>query len=445
MNTLLLYLLQVSIAITVFYLIYWLFLRDETYFTLNRIYLLGSTIFSLALPFFNLNISNIEMAKRAVVYLDPILITPHGASNSSGFPMTWADMIWIIYLAGAFILAIHFIQKLIQLFYFVKKYRVSENTNGLKIVVTNHKFTSFSFFNMVFIPGFEDKTIDTTAILYHEYVHARQFHTIDLLFLELLKIMVWFNPFIWLLGRSVKTVHEFLADEGVIRMGYSSHEYQYLLVNLASGIQVTALSNNFNFSLLKNRIVMMTKSRSAAFARGKVLLALPAIFALLFFFSLGNIGNILAQDKKTTEIKPTSTTSVAPKQETKPVKEKSTQVKFTEPVFTMVEKMPEYTGGDEARIKFLVENVKYPPDAMKKGIQGKVFVTFVIKKDGTVSDVKILRGIGGGCDEEAMRVIKLMPKWIPGEQAGKPVDVQFNLPIKFALDCKEPKKEEPKK
>ena len=257
--------------------------------------------------------------------------------------------------------------------------------------------------------------------------------------------MVWFNPFIWLLGRSVKTVHEFLADEGVIRMGYSSHEYQYLLVNLASGIQVTALSNNFNFSLLKNRIVMMTKSRSAAFARGKVLLALPAIFALLFFFSLGNIGNILAQDKKTTEIKPTSTTSVAPKQETKPVKEKSTQVKFTEPVFTMVEKMPEYTGGDEARIKFLVENVKYPPDAMKKGIQGKVFVTFVIKKDGTVSDVKILRGIGGGCDEEAMRVIKLMPKWIPGEQAGKPVDVQFNLPIKFALDCKEPKKEEPKK
>jgi TonB family protein len=95
--------------------------------------------------------------------------------------------------------------------------------------------------------------------------------------------------------------------------------------------------------------------------------------------------------------------------------------------------------------KFLMENIKYPEAAKKNGVQGKVFVTFVVKSDGTVSDVKVLRGVGAGCDEEAVRVVKLMPKWIPGEHRGTRVNVQYNLPIKFALDCKGKKQEEPKK
>ena len=445
MNTLSLYLFQVSASIMIFYMIYWIFLRKETFFGMNRIFLLGSALLSLFLPLLNLNVTNLKMARVAAVYLDPILITPTGAHPSYFSSMAWMDLIWFIYLTGLTILAIRFFHNLLQLFFIVKKYRVSGEKNGMKIIVTDRKFASFSFFNMVFIPGFNENREETIAILDHESIHARQLHSLDLLFIEALKIMLWFNPFVWLLGRSVKSVHEFLADQGVIRMGYSSRDYQYLLVNLASGIQVAAISNNFNFSLLKNRIVMMTKSRSAAFARGKVLLALPAIFALLFFFSLGNITNLPAQDKKTTETNKSANSSSAQKVEGQPVINSSSEVKFTEPVFTMVEKMPSYPGGDEARIKFLVENVKYPPEAMKKGIQGKVFVTFIVRKNGAITDVKVLRGIGGGCDEEAVRVIKLMPKWIPGEQEGKPVDVQFNLPLKFALDCKGEKKEEPKK
>jgi TonB family protein len=105
--------------------------------------------------------------------------------------------------------------------------------------------------------------------------------------------------------------------------------------------------------------------------------------------------------------------------------------------------MPSFPGGDEARIKFLIENIKYPEAAKKNNIQGTVFVNFIITADGSVTDVKILRGVGGGCDEEAMRVIKLMPKWNPGMEKGKLVDVIFNLPVKFALDSH--KKEEPKK
>ena len=102
-------------------------------------------------------------------------------------------------------------------------------------------------------------------------------------------------------------------------------------------------------------------------------------------------------------------------------------------IFTVVEDQPSFPGGDAARIRFLQENIKYPQMARESGIQGTVYVTFVVEKNGAVSDVRVLRGIGGGCDEEAVRVIKAMPKWQPGKQRGKPVRVQFNMPIKFTL------------
>ena len=102
-------------------------------------------------------------------------------------------------------------------------------------------------------------------------------------------------------------------------------------------------------------------------------------------------------------------------------------------IFTVVEEQPGYPGGEEARISYLQQNIKYPEEAKELGIQGKVFVTFVVEVDGTITDVRVLRGIGGGCDEEAIRVVKSMPKWVPGKQRGVPVRVQFNLPIKFTL------------
>lgn len=102
-------------------------------------------------------------------------------------------------------------------------------------------------------------------------------------------------------------------------------------------------------------------------------------------------------------------------------------------VFLVVETMPEYPGGTEAMIKFLSENIRYPEEAKNKSVQGQVFVNFIIEKDGKVGQVKIARGIGSGCDEEALRVVRMMPDWKPGEQRGEKVRVSFNLPIRFAL------------
>lgn len=103
------------------------------------------------------------------------------------------------------------------------------------------------------------------------------------------------------------------------------------------------------------------------------------------------------------------------------------------PIFTVVESMPEFRGGMQELYTYLGNNIKYPVMAKESGIQGKVYVTFVVEKDGSITDVKLLRGIGGGCDEEAIRVVQSMPKWKPGKQRGKPVRVQYNLPVRFTL------------
>ena len=116
-----------------------------------------------------------------------------------------------------------------------------------------------------------------------------------------------------------------------------------------------------------------------------------------------------------------------------PVVTKGEEVVEELEIFTVVESMPEYIGGDEARMSFLQENIKYPQLARESGIQGTVFVTFVVETNGSVTDVRVLRGIGGGCDEEAVRVVKIMPKWKPGMQRSKPVRVQFTMPIRFTL------------
>ncbi len=103
-------------------------------------------------------------------------------------------------------------------------------------------------------------------------------------------------------------------------------------------------------------------------------------------------------------------------------------------IFTVVEDQPEFPGGEEARQRFLENNLRYPTMAREAGIQGTVFVTFVVETDGSVTDVRVLRGIGGGCDQEAVRVVEMMPRWEPGRQRGQPVRVQFNMPIRFRLN-----------
>lgn len=172
---------------------------------------------------------------------------------------------------------------------------------------------------------------------------------------------------------------------------------------------------------------MMTKSRSASWARMKAGFALPALVAVLFLFTAGSLNTLSSPDTQQKKAAPVdnSTTFAAKAPE-------------NDSVFEVVKTMPQFPGGFDAMTKFLVENIKYPEESKKSGAQGTVFVSYVIEKDGSVSNVKILRGVNNEIDLEALRVVKAMPKWVPGKtDKDEVVRVQFNLPIKFKLDDKD--------
>jgi TonB family protein len=424
------YLFQSAAILAVLYTVYWLFLRKDTFFHVNRIYLLSSLLLSMVIPLLDIRIFTGGPVYPVIIMLDPVLINAEKIEKIASGHLTWFETAGIIYFTGIVIFSLRLLIQLIQLAIIVKRNRITHQ-DGAHIVFVDKGYSPFSFFNLIFIRKEYYTDGRLTPVIAHEKVHIQQFHTIDLLLIEIAIIFQWFNPFVWFLGRSVKSVHEFLADEGVLKKGFHKNDYQTLILNEAMGLQVNNLTNNFNVSLIKNRITMMTKARSASWTLVKVAFAIPAFFAVFFFLTAGSTNSLSAQD---TQQKPTRAEEPKAVAQEKPSAE--------EPIFKVVENLPSYPGGIEAMTKFLIENIKYPEEARTKGIQGTVFVAYVVEKDGSVTHVKVLRGIGSGCDEEAVRVVSAMPKWIPGTEKGKPVRVEFNLPIKFKLDSK---KEEEKK
>lgn len=423
MSNFIVYLVHSAAILAVLYTVYWLFLRKDTFFHVNRFYLLASLILSLVIPLLDIRIFSLGPVSPVIIMLDPVLISSEKIEKVTSANLSRFEIAGLIYFTGVFIFSLRLIIQLIQLAIIIRRNKITRR-EGSNIVFVDRGYSPFSFFKFIFIRKeyyFDDKL---TPVLAHEKIHIEQYHTLDLLLVELAIILQWFNPFAWFVGRSMKSIHEFLADEGVIKKGFLQKDYQALILNEAMGLQVNNLTNNFNVSLIKNRITMMTKTRSASWTYIKVLAAIPAFFTVLFFFTAGSVGNIVAQTAQ----------QVKPSEEQKVVTQE--KPKAEDPVFAVVENMPDYPGGQDAMFKYLVENIKYPAEAKTKGVQGRVFITFIVEKDGTVTNVKVLRGIGSGCDEEGVRVVSAMPKWVPGTQRGQAVRVQYNLPIKFSLDAK---------
>lgn len=407
MNAMLIYLLKSSLSLGILFLIYWIFLRRDTFFQLNRIFLIFTGFLSLVVPVLPFERIMYEPVSSLVVLLRTVMINPGNIQGKEIGNIPGFSILTLIYFTGVIIASTRFLGRIIQLFFLVH-YSETRRENGHRLVFLDRNFSPFSFFNLIFI---HEKSIvqgDLGSILAHERIHIKQVHTLDILLAELLIIVQWFNPFAWLISRELKRIHEFLADEGVIREGIPLPDYQQLVLNETMGIQVNNLTNNFTVSHVKNRIIMMTKKRSGNWSKSKALLALPVIIATGLFFSAST--NILnnRQNKIKTE---------SPKR-----------------AVSALDEQPSYPGGEKAMFAFILENIKYPEEAKKFGAVGKVFITFNIETDGRLSDVKILRGFDKDCDVEALRVVKLMPKWNPGKKNGNAVKTNFVLPIKFALD-----------
>jgi len=425
MNALLLYLLQSGISLTLLYGVYWLFLQKDTYFVVNRTFLIASVMFSLIFPLLQIKwfFPGDESSPYYVV-LDVVTVNAAKFEDTFAKNLTVIQALVLIYFTGIAIFTVRFIFQLLQLLFMVWKYGISKH-EGLRIVFIDSNYSPFSFFNLIFINRKEINQQNIKEIIVHEQVHIRQKHSADLILLEIMTIIQWFNPVIWFYRISIKSVHEFLADEGVLLKGYNPVNYQNLLIGQYMGIQVNDLTNNFNHSLLKKRIIMMTKNKSNYMAKLKVLLVTPVAFFLVVAFTASPVVKTIAQvEKQTKKVE-------AQKQYEQQAQ--STQDKEKEEVFTVVEHMPKFPGGDEARQKYLASNITYPENARKAGKQGTVYVSFIVEKEGNISGVKILRGFDKECDEVAYNVVKNMPKWEPGMQHGKTVRVQFNMPIKFTL------------
>ncbi|MEE4259504.1 MAG: M56 family metallopeptidase [Bacteroidales bacterium] len=422
MDFLFIYLIKSSLSLTILYVSYEFFFRKEAYFKFSRYFLLFTLLVVIIIPLIPYNATQIvsvaslqlsEVIIRSGIpsfTLDEVVIRGQSPSGTLIDFNSFYTILFIVYIAGVLFKSLQFIFRLLQIRRLVSRSKTLE-LDGLIFVLTKKGSPTFSFMNWIFIDRelFKKKE-EIEGIISHERIHSQQGHTYDLIIAEILTIIQWFNPLAYLLKKTIKENHEYITDHEVIENYQSMEAYQLLLVHHSSGIRSNVLTHNFSYSLLKRRLHMMRKSKHPLrFALGMLFIATTMV---VIFFACSS------PDKK--QVDPTGEVS-----------------KDTEATFEVVEVMPEYPGGMGALIDYLGSNIKYPEQAKKDGIEGKVFVNFVIEKDGSVGETKVLRGIGGGCDEEAMRVVSEMPYWSPGMQRGQAVRVSYNLPISFKLDEKD--------
>ncbi|MCE8990497.1 M56 family metallopeptidase [Bacteroides thetaiotaomicron] len=468
------YFLKINVAIALFYAFYRLFFHKDTFFHWRRTALLCFFGISLLYPLLNIQewIKEQEpMVAMADLYATIILpeqIIEAPQETTANWQELIPQILGFIYWTGVLLLALRFLIQLgsiIRLHFLCPKSTIQ----GSRVHILKKGTGPFSFFHWIFIHPESHTESEISEIITHEETHARQYHSADVLVSEIMCTFCWFNPFVWLMKREVRGNLEYMADHRVLETGHDSKSYQYHLLGLAHHKAAANLSNSFNVLPLKNRIKMMNKRRTKKIGRTKYLMFLPLAALLMIISNIevvarttkefakemmttpevqgvsqtelangpelpdGMTGVATLQDKKGTQ----KTKEVAPPPPPAPVKSATVNDSV---VFEVVEEMPDFPGGQSALMEYLAKNIKYPATAHENGKQGRVIVMFVVKKDGSISDVKTVRGVDPYLDKEAERVIAAMPNWKPGKQRGQAVNVRFTVPVTFRLSGLEPAK-----
>ena len=414
-----------TLATGLFYALYlWLFRRDR-WFDLSRAYLFIILGFCSLFPWFQLPAS-VMSSTPATEFL--MTVDNPETYVVGNIPMEEPelslklDIIPSIYFGGvALMLAILIIQltaQAVRIRRLRREYPVYGRANGFEIpkgallILVPDNTEPYSFFKHIVVGtrGLDEEEMH--CILAHESVHVSRNHSIDIVCMRVSCCVLWFIPFAWMMLHELRAVHEYQADAAAA--DGDNKDYLRLLYRQTTGFGYGHITNKFNSINIKKRIVMMNKTKSR-FGAWKMLAALP-VAALLMMVGCKPAPAEVADSLATQEEVAVSADNT-----------------IGDALIDPVEDEPQFPGGMEALMKYLSENIKYPEQAKKENIQGRVYVTFVVEKDGSITDAKVLRSIGGGCDEEALRVVNAMPKWEPGKLQGTPVRVQFNLPIVFKL------------
>ena len=410
------YIIKSALTLALLYTCIMPLLEKETFHRLNRIIVLGCLLLSFIIPLIHFTggtNQTIDMVRQAVQL--PEILIDGNANKQSVWSLT--DILICIYtLGGVAMLSLTAIQTMSLMLRLRRCEHITDN-KGNVIVLTDYATSPFCLFHYI-VMSHDDYANNRCFVLTHEQEHIRLRHYIDLIILQFATIIQWFNPFVWLIGKNLKAIHEFEVDEAVLNKGIDATQYQKFLVVKAVGNRLQPFANNLNKESLKRRIIMMNQKKSNRWMMLKALFVIPVATLAVSVFANTSDMSSMAKAANTTA------NSIS----TNNMQTKQSDIKSSD----KVEVMPEFKGGNKAMMEFLMMNMKYPESAVKAKQQGKAVVGFVIKKDGTVSDVYIVKSTGYDVlDNEAMRVVKSMPAWEPGKQKGKPVDVKYFVPITF--------------
>lgn len=503
MSAIFIYAIKSAICLALLYLPYTLLMRRDTFYSFNRIVLMGIVLLALVLPALDLPVfdngilSGISGKGRAIIEIGmpqaviegtgQHVAQPNPVDVSQEWSVLLVQMLLLIYIIGVGVCFVWKLISLIRLMRFIPAGSIwKEQKDGVTIYCHLGEASPCSWMNKIVIS--EDDYNNNPSVMIHEKAHCHKGHSWDTLLVSLVEVFMWFNPCIWMLDHSLQEVHEYEADDEVLRQGVTAKNYQMLLIEKAISTSSYTFANGFNHSLLKKRITMMMKKKSnkwlsgtkalyllpvalvavAAFATPKVSKNLEAVIDGKVNVNVLNDQNISSKNvenqAEVDEITPTLTSQEAivldeePKRAVIAIDEMAPEV-AQDPdtaVFSVVEKMPEFPGGMQALMTFLASNVKYPAIAQEAGVQGRVLVNFTISKTGKVKDARVIRGIPAisapepvlesekemyekkaeaayQINTEALRVVESMPDWIPGQQKGQAVNVSYTLPINFKL------------
>ena len=501
--------ISIAIAVAVLWVAYRVLFINSNRLIFNRTFLIVALGFSLILPaagvYIGRSTPQLASYRQSLfhgIMLDEVVITAEGVTISTpvetpaGDAMAVAPVqassqkfnlwhyIWVVYLIGVGVMALLFLIKLARIAIVIIR-SPKKRMPGYTAVFTGKEHGSYSFFNYAFFPN-ENVNSD---IVRHEMSHIAHHHSADILFVELMMIIQWFNPFIYMYKRELQSLHEYMADRDVVATGIDKQNYMMLILQQCTAVDFSNMSNNFSFLLTKKRIKMITQSKKAKGVVIKALLTLP-LFALLLFANCKSNGqnNVANESRTTIKIGEESYVTFADPMEinldgkdytldinsvknektfklgdhkvvaknndderksyTVTVDGKPFDLKYLvsmilddtdvsgdedEVLKGPIEVMPAYPGGPNALVKYVQNNLKYPESAKKNKQEGRVFVGFVVEKDGSISNVSVMRGVCEELDNEAVRVVKTLPKFTPGMNGGKPVRVQYTLPIVFKL------------
>ena len=501
MTSLLIYNLKVAVLLTVFYTFYKLLVSRETYCRLNRMVLMSSILLSFVLPWCTLTFHRTEVLSpedyavmTSVDHHDMMVDDVLHHQTLFSCQEVDNDLFLMVYLIGLFLCLARTMISVARVRNLIGKGQLVERIGSCQVVVISENVMPFSWMRTIVLSK-ADYHVRNEVLLAHEKCHARALHSIDNLLIDMIAALQWFNPVIWFMRQEMRIVHEFEADAMVISQGFNIYQYLNLLILRAADNAGYSIVNGISTeSTLSKRVTMMLRNKSSRLSRAKLVYVVLIIGVSLATTAktvvdyqkiplpasdreeeMGSVVEVPTMAPATTTM--TSKTegfnrNVAYRRGMQVISigKKALQMEGAvdgdDKVFNVVEHNPQFPGGSDALMKYMADHIRYPKVAHENGVQGRVIVKFVVNKDGSLSDIRVVRPnvsqVNGretvtvvaykdnmteeqkvdadrtnaawqAMVEEAEKLIREMPNWIPGRQNGQTVSCYFTIPITFRL------------